>query len=443
MLRRKIDDFLRNWHENQDRNPLVVYGARQVGKTTSILEFAKKNYESVVEVNFVINTAFKSIFKDGYAPDDVNYNISVVDFRNKFIPHKTLIFFDEVQDMPDAMTALKFYKLDGRYDCICSGSMLGINYKGIRSVAVGFKQDYVMRSLDFEEFLWANGYNDELTGRIYAKMLDARALSDVEFASLSKLFGQYVMVGGMPKNVQEFVLSRTLHEVVGAQRQLLLDYENDMKKYVQGLDVAKVVNYYRHITPMLARDNHKFQISRLSHGAKSRDYTGCDEWLKDAGIINIAYNLQDLSLPLKGNEIENDKRVYYADHSLLIASLDEESREDLSLNGNFEIYNGALTESIVSEALVKSGFEDLYFYRSKDMSVELDFVVRRKNMVVPIEVKTNRGRSKSLNKMLDAGMFEYGIKLTAQNIGFSDRKFTFPYFLAFKVKNFLHDKFAW
>ena len=194
---------------------------------------------------------------------------------------------------------------------------------------------------------------------------------------------------------------------------------------------------------MLARENHKFQISKVAKGAKSRDFVGCDEWLKDAGIINIAYNLHDLSLPLKGNEIENDKRIYYAENSLLVASLDEESKENLRINDNFEIYNGALTESITSEALVKSGCKELYFYKNTDSTIELDFVVRAKNYAIPIEVKTGRGRSKSLNKMLDTGMFKYGIKLANQNIGFANGKFTFPYSLAFKLKQFLSDKIEW
>ncbi len=321
--------------------------------------------------------------------------------------------------------------------------MLGINYNKVTSISVGFKEDYVMYSLDFEEFLWANGYDDSLIENLYSNMINVKPLSELEFLKLSKLFKQYIITGGMPQIVNQIIKDKTYYNVITLQNQLYVDYENDIRKYVTGLDSAKVVNFYRHITPMLARENHKFQISKLSTGAKSRDYLGCDEWLKDAGIINIAYNVNELSLPLKGNEKENDKRIYYSDNSLLIASLDEEAKEDLRINDNFEIYNGALTESIVCEALIKSGIKDIYFYKNEDSTIELDFIVRIKNEIIPFEVKTNRGRSKSMNKILEEKKFKFGIKLTNQNIGYSNSKYTIPYFLTFLLIRFLKEKINW
>ena len=443
MLKRKIDDFLIEWYNKKDHKPLIVYGSRQVGKTTSILNFAKQHYKSVIEINFIRDKAYKNIFIDGFNPDDINYNISLINPDNKFIPNDTLIFFDEVQDEIDAVTALKFYSIDGKYDVVCSGSMLGVNYNRITSISVGYKEDYQMYSLDFEEFLWANGYDNEFIDKLYKNMISLKPFSELEYNTLSKLFKQYVMVGGMPNIVNKFIQDKTLYNVVEMQNQLYIDYENDIKNYVQGLDKSRVVNYYRHITPMLARDNHKFQVSKLSTGAKSRDYVGCDEWLKDAGIINIAYNVNKLDLPLKGNEIENDKRIYYKDNALLIASLDEDSKEDLRINNNFEIYNGALTESIVSEALIKSGCKDIYFYKNEDSTIELDFIIRCKNSIIPIEVKTKKGRSKSLNTLLNNDVFKFGVKLTNQNIGFSNKKYTFPYFLSFLLIRFLKEKIDW
>ena len=439
MLKRKIDNVLLDWYKREDHNPLIVYGSRQIGKSTSILNFAKQFYKSVIEINFIRDKEYKKIFDDGFNPDDINYNISLINPSHQFIPNDTLIFFDEIQDQIDVVSALKFYSLDGRFDVICSGSMLGINYKKITSISVGFKEDYHMYSMDFEEFLWACGYDENLVDN----MCNLEPLSDLEFNKLSKIFKQFITVGGLPNIVNHFVQDKTLYNVIQLQNQLYIDYENDIKNYVNGLDVSRVVNFYRHITPMLSRDNHKFQISKIGHGAKNREFVGCDEWLKDAGIINIAYNINDLTLPLKGNEIESDKRIYYSDNALLIASLDEYAKEDLRINNNFEIYNGALTESFVSEGLIKSGYKELYFYKNKNHTIEIDFVVRCKNELVPIEVKTRKGRTKSLNNVLQDNKFKFGIKLTNQNIGYSNKKYTFPYFLTFLLNRFLEKKINW
>ena len=196
---------------------------------------------------------------------------------------------------------------------------------------------------------------------------------------------------------------------------------------------------YRHISAQLAKDNHKFQISKIWHGARARDYIGTEEWLKDAGIINIAYNLEELELPFSSYEMSDYFRIYYAEHSLFIANLDEEAKEDLIVNENYEIYNGALYESLVSEALVKAGFK-LYFYKNNDATIELDFLIRIKNEIIPVEVKRNRGRSKSLNAILTNNeKINFGLKLTNGNIGFEDNKFTFPYYLAFLLKRFFKD----
>ena len=443
MLKRKIDNVLLDWYKREDHNPLIVYGSRQIGKSTSILNFAKQFYKSVIEINFIRDKEYKKIFDDGFNPDDINYNISLINPSHQFIPNDTLIFFDEIQDQIDVVSALKFYSLDGRFDVICSGSMLGINYKKITSISVGFKEDYHMYSMDFEEFLWACGYDENLVNKIFDNMCNLEPLSDLEFNKLSKIFKQFITVGGLPNIVNHFVQDKTLYNVIQLQNQLYIDYENDIKNYVNGLDVSRVVNFYRHITPMLSRDNHKFQISKIGHGAKNREFVGCDEWLKDAGIINIAYNINDLTLPLKGNEIESDKRIYYSDNALLIASLDEYAKEDLRINNNFEIYNGALTESFVSEGLIKSGYKELYFYKNKNHTIEIDFVVRCKNELVPIEVKTRKGRTKSLNNVLQDNKFKFGIKLTNQNIGYSNKKYTFPYFLTFLLNRFLEKKINW
>lgn len=438
MLKRKIDLFLKEWLNNKNRLPLIVKGARQIGKTTSIMEFANKNYESVVNINFINNKEYKNAFESNDVNNIISY-LSILNPNFKFIPHKTLIFIDEVQEYPNACSSLKFFKLDGRYDVICSGSLLGIHYNRIHSISVGFKEDYTMHSLDFEEFLWAKGYDENQINFMFSFLKDLKPLPEAIFEKLNALFKQYIYCGGMPRIVDEYVQSNVFNEVFSLQKQLYIDYEEDITKYVEGLDVSKVKNIYKHITPQLAKDNHKFQITKLGHGARSKEYRGCEEWLRDAGVINIAYNLQSLDLPLKGNEIDNYFRIYYSDTSLLLSSIDEESKKDFIINNNFQIYNGALFENIVAEALTKQGYEDIFFYKNDSATIELDFVIRVKNEIIPIEVKAKKGRAKSLRTLLDENIVNYGIKLSNNNIGFDGKIFTIPSFLTFLLKRFFNE----
>ena len=438
MLKRKVDVFLKKWKENHNKKPLIISGARQIGKTTSIRELGK-TYESFIEIDFVKMPQFKTIFKNGCEVKNIIKEISLLEPKFKFIEKNTLILFDEIQAYPDAATSLKSFSEDGRFDVICSGSLLGVNYKKISSIPVGFKEEYTMYSLDFEEFLWANGYDENQIEDIYDYMKKLMPLPEVYVNKLSQLFRDYIFVGGMPEAVKLFVSSGTFSESFDVQKRIFKDYEDDITKYVEGLDFAKVKRVYRHISAQLAKDNHKFQITKIGHGARLRDYIGAEEWLKDAGIVNISYNLDELNIPFSSYEMSDYFRIYYAEHSLFIANLDEESKEDLVVNENYEIYNGALYESLVSEALVKSGFK-LYFYKNSDSTIELDFLIRIKNEIIPVEVKRNRGRSKSLNIILDTNEnINYGLKLTNGNIGFENNKFTFPYYLTFLIKRFFKE----
>ena len=437
MLKRKIDTVLFNWKNNKNHKPLIVYGARQIGKTTSIREFGKQ-YDSFVEINFITMPEYKRVFENSFEVSKVIKEISLLNPKFKFIENHTLILFDEIQDCPNAVTFLKPISEDGKYDLICSGSLLGVNYKKIASIPVGFKEEYKMQSLDFEEFLWANGYDEELTETVFDYMKKLEKLPDVYMNKLSQIYRDYIFVGGMPEVVNKFINTGVFSEVFELQNRIYKDYEDDVTKYVEGLDTAKVKNVYRHITPQLAKDNHKFQISKIGHGARNREYLGTEEWLKDAGIINIAYNLDELKIPFSTYERSDYFRIYYADHSLFIANLDEESKQDLIVNKNYELNNGALYESLVSEALIKEGY-NLHFYKSNDSTIELDFIIRVKNSIVPIEVKRNRGNSKSMNKILETNDMKLGIKLTQNNIGFTDNKITFPYFLTFLLKRFFNE----
>lgn len=446
MLRRKIDKYLDVWKNNPDRQPLLVYGARQIGKSTSIHDFVIHSYENVIEIDFKKQPEFKSIFNEGYEPDKVLKAISTINPSFKAVPYKTIIFFDEIQDHPDATTCFKAFKQDGRYDIIASGSMLGVQVKSVNLNPAGFKERYHMYSMDFEEFLWAYGYTNEQIEALYQKLIKCEPLDDLTHKTLSRIFKEYVFAGGMPKAVQSFIDEKNFFNVFPKQKELVSDYEDDIVQYVEGLEISKVKTIYRSITPQLAKDNHKFQITKLPHKPRSRDFEGVYNWLVEAGIINVSYNLSELNIPLSTYEDNEIYRLYYADHSLFIATIDEESREDLMINGNMEIYSGALYESLVSSSLVKQEIKP-YFYKNKDSTVELDFVIRAKNMIVPIEVKKKKGSTKSLRKLIDDknSLMKKGIKLSQNNIGYDGDIITIPYYLSFFLKRFIKesDIFSW
>lgn len=440
-LRRKIDDFLVSWHDNHDRKPLIVKGPRQVGKTESLRRFAEANYESVVYINFVEEPKYKLITEDGYRTDDIIKNISRMDPSKRFESGKTVIFFDELQDFPEISTALKFFKLDGRFDVICSGSLLGINYRKIESNSVGYKTDFSMSSLDFEEFLWAKGYGRDTVSDMFSHMKTLAPFNQAEMKAYTSLFLDYCILGGMPAVVRQYIERGTFEGTLSIQRQLLEDYREDIRKYAEGMDQTRILNVFEQIPVQLAKDSKKFQISKVSSGARFKDYRGCIEWLRDAGIVQICYCLNSPDLPLKGNYDDSKFKLYSFDTGLFVAMLDEEAQEDLRANKNLNVYKGALYENIVGEALVKSGYS-LFYYKREDSTLEEDFFLRTQKHLLPVEVKAKRGTAKSLRTLILSDKYPdivCGIKLTAGNIGRDGNVFTFPYFCAFLLKDYLRD----
>lgn len=438
-LRRKIDIFLEEWKRDVHKKPLVVKGSRQIGKTESIRNFGVKCYTYVVEINFVEEPKYKQIIADGYRPTDLIRNISRIDPSKRFVEGETLIFFDELQEFPEIATALKFFDQDGRFDVICSGSLLGIHYGRIESNSVGYKTDYVMYSLDFEEFLWAKGYDSLFVEDMLAHMKELQPFNETELSVCNSLFLDFCILGGMPAVVREYIERDSFEGSLATQRQLLSDYEEDVRKYAQGMDQTRVLNVFRQIPIQLAKDNRKFQISKVASGARFKDYRGCIEWLSDAGIVNVCYCMNYPELPLKGNFDETKYKIYFADSGLLVAMFDEEAQEDLRANRNLGVYKGALYENVVGEALVKSGYA-LYYYKREDSTLEEDFFVRTAQDLIPVEVKATNGRAKSLRTLIASDKYEdihYGIKLVNGNIGYDDQIYTFPYFCAFLLKRYL------
>lgn len=441
-LPRKIDTFLNSWKNSSEKLPLIVKGARQIGKTEAIKHFAINNYKSVIEINFSLQKQYKSIFDDGFDTDTVIKNISLINPDFEFYPRETLIFFDELQDCINCATSLKSFSIDGRFDVICSGSLMGINYNEIESNSVGYKEDYEMHSLDFEEFLWAKGYSPEQLEDFYNKLLSCTPLSELEYKVLLDNFKDYLVLGGMPAVVFSFISKKNFSGTLKLQRQLLLDYEEDVTKYAHGLDKGRILDVYRKIPVFLGKDNKKFQISKIRAGARNRDYVGCLDWLNNAGIINVCHCMASPELPLKGNYNPDNYKIYFRDTGLLIASLDEEAQEDLRSNKNFNTYKGAIYENAVADMLKKQGY-DLFFYKNEKATLEMDFFVRDKDSLIPVEVKANDSSTPSLNALIEKDIYKdikYGIKLANKNIGFNGKFYTIPYFLTFMLKRFLKEK---
>lgn len=442
-LRRKIDDYLINWKKNPDRMPLIIKGARQIGKTSSIEHFAE-NYKNFVEINFIDEPQYTKIFASGYSPENVIKEISFINPAFKFVPYETLILFDELQACPDCATCLKFFKIDGRYDVICSGSLLGINYEEVTSVSVGYKEDYEMHSLDFEEFLWAKGYSQNQIESIFSHIKNTELFSENEFDVWMNCFKEYMITGGMPRVVNKFIEQNNFSGILQEQVQIQKAYEEDILKYAKGLDKAKIKNVYTHIPVFLAKENKRYQITKIATGARNREYIGTVDWLKDAGIVNVCYNLELPELPLKGNYNPTEYKIYYRDTGLLIASLDEEAQIDLRQNKNFNTYKGAIYENIVADMLVKQGYE-LFYYKNEKSTVEMDFFIRDASSLVPVEVKAQNSATASLKNLIEKDKYSdinYGIKLCANNIGFNGKFYTFPYFCTFMLKRYMLDKIS-
>lgn len=441
-LKRKIDIYLKEWKNSKNRKPLIIKGARQIGKTTSIEKFGRENYKSFIEINYISMPQYKQIFQDGYTTENIIKNISLLNSEYKFIPGDTLIFFDEMQEYPDTATSLKFFNEDGRFDVICSGSLMGINYNQIHSNSVGNKEDYTMRSLDFEEFLWAKGYGEEQIESLYICMKEVKPLTNIQFDVMMNNFKDYLITGGMPEIVSTFIDNKNFSGILNMQQKLLTDYEEDITKYAGGLDKSKILDAYKKIKIFLGNDNKKFQITKLKDGARNREYVGVIDWMDRAGIINISYALDHLEMPLKANYNPDNYRLYFGDTGLLIGSLDEESQSDLRNNQNFGTYKGALYENIVAEMLTKAGF-DLFFYRDKQSKIDMDFIIRDEKSIIPVEVKAGDNATYSLNRLINEKQYKnikYGIKLCNKNIGFNGKFYTFPYFMTFMLKRFLKEK---
>ena len=386
MLKRKIEEYLLDWKRRENKMCLVVKGARQVGKTYIINKFAKENYKNYVYINFDENPTYKTIFEGDLDVETLIKQISLRVPNCNLIPNETLIFLDEIQNCPKARTALKFLAIDKRFDVIASGSLLGINYKDVPSYPVGYVEHIEMNSLDFEEFLWANGISPtsilDIKGYFERKETIPLAMHE----KMLELFKEYIIVGGMPRVVSDFVNNHNFANVLRLQRAIISDYTDDITKYAEGKEKTKARECFLSIPKHLSKDYKKFRYSLVESGGNARKFAGSLMWLYDAGIINFCYNLSKPELPLEGNASSDCFKVYMKDTGLLLAMLEDGSQQDI-MDGNLGIYKGAIYENIIADIFSKLGKKLYYFeYRSQ---IEMDFFIRYNKKITAKEIWEN------------------------------------------------------
>ena len=433
MLRRKIQDTLLQWKNTPGHKPLIIKGCRQCGKTFSVRDFAKKNYKYEVYLNFLQDSSYASIFSGSLEVNHLVMMMSALIPDAVFEAGRTVIILDEIQDCPDARTALKFFHLDGRFDVICTCSLLGVRGYGKepKSVPVGYETVIDMFPLDFEEFLWANGISEPMISILEECLRKESPVPEALHNRFRQLLLQYVVVGGMPAAVQLFVDTKQVGSVLQLQRDIIRSYEDDMIKYADKKDKGRIAECFQSIPKQLSKENKKFQYSVVRKGGTAAQYAGSLQWVEDAGIISRCYNLTLPELPLDGNAIEDIFKVYMKDTGLLISMLEDGTQFDV-LQGNLYGYKGAIFENLIADFFAKMG-RKLYYYH-KDSGLEIDFVIRWRGECTLVEVKAETGNAKSAATILkhpEKYHVNQCIKLGNYNVGRSGKILTLPLYMGF------------
>lgn len=439
MLKRKIEQSLMDWKNAANRKPLIIKGCRQCGKTFSVLNFARKNYKNVVYLNFFENPDYASVFSGSLEIDNIVMMLSaLLGSKAVFEAGETVLVLDEIQDCPEARTALKFFRTDGRYDVIGTGSLPGVKGYGKepKSIPVGSETVMDMYPLDFEEFLWANGLEAPII-EMLKKSLDAeKPVPEALHNCMRQLLLQYVVVGGMPEAVQTFVDTKRMDEVLRIQRDIVHSYEDDMVKYAEKKDKSRIKECFQSIPKQLSKENKKFQYSVVKKGSTASRYAGSLQWIEDAGIIARCYNLSITELPLDGNAEKDIFKVYMRDCGLFVSMLEDGTQYDI-LQGSLYGYKGAIFENLVADIFAKMGRKLYYFH--KDSGMEVDFVIRYKGECTLVEVKATTGNAKSTKTILhhpEKYHVNNAIKLGDYHVGRSEQILTLPLYMAFLLREF-------
>ena len=432
MLKRKMTALIKNWAEKKEKKCLVVQGARQTGKTFIIERFAEENYDELVEINFKQMPSARDIFSGDLTVENMIMSMRFRFPEKRLAPGKTLIFLDEIQECQEAITSLKFWAIDNRYDVIASGSLLGIDYKRASSYPVGYVDYLKMYGLDFEEFLWGMGISEDMicTVREYLKTLSV--IPEAVNSQMMNYYRQYIATGGMPEAVQKYVETKDFIEVDRIQRDLLQGYQYDIAHYATAEEKVKAEKCYLSLAKqLLDKENHKFQYKEVEHGGRAQKYYSSVEWLLRADIVHLSKLVTDVRFDLDDYSRDDFFRAYTTDLSLLISMKDFSLKQHIvenTLSGNTK---GGIFECAVADALYKKGYK-LFFYKNETNRREIDLIIQKDRVVVPIEIKSGNSRATSLKSLMKGNAdISCGYKLIDGNIGISDEGIiTLPLYMA-------------
>lgn len=435
MLKRKAYDKLLDWKNTKSKKCLMIKGARQVGKTYLVREFGKNEYKSFIEINFINQKELKSIFSDNLDADTIYKRMTALMSNIRLIPGETLIFLDEIQNCGNARTAIKFLTEDGRFDIISSGSLLGLNYsengdseaEEPASVPTGYEAFLTLYSLDFEEFLWAEGYDPEILNELRKNFLETKKVDDIINNKIEELFREYIVIGGMPEVVEEYIINHDFNRARVIQEQILENYRFDIAKYAKGVDKNKVRVCYDAIPKQLAKELKKFQYSTVEKGSTSKKYGGSVQWLIDSALVNPCYNIHEPYIPLMANSVDTQFKLYINDTGLLCATYGFETCRAILSNTIKGNAKGGIYENVIAESLIKNGYK-LYYYKPDD-NHELEFLIEKDGDVVPIEVKAGNTSTVSLNNFIIDYKPHIAYKLISGNVGKTDEKITLPHYM--------------
>ena len=443
MFKRKINDEMIAWKNSTGKKKaLVIKGLRQIGKTYSVLAFAKENFENVVYINFKDHDSIRTVFDGDFVVDRITLDISALMPGVHFVPGKTVIIFDEVQECSNARASIKAFMTDGRYDIICTGSLLGIkgyNRKIGKGIPTGFERIVYMKPMDFEEFLWAKGIDNNVIDELKHCLVERRPVSEAIHMAMIRYYREYICVGGLPYVVDRFLSTNDMNIVQQEQLDILEEYRDDFGKHldenenekIDNVLLARINRVFNSIPAQLAKENKKFVYSMMEKKGRSENYQAAIQWLEDAGIISLCYNLTNISLPLEGNKIDNIFKIYMQDTGLFVAMLEPGTAGKI-LSGELGVYKGAIYENMIADCFAKHG-RNLYYYH-KESGLEIDFITLYEGDAVLVEAKATNGNTKSASTILKNSE-KYGVKLCIKcgesNIGFDGSKLTIPAYMTF------------
>lgn len=428
-MKRKVTEILEGWKSSERRNCLLIRGARQVGKTYSVEEFAESNYKHHLTVNLSLDERARSVFDGDLDVDRMILGLSALFPEKTLDPYDTLIFLDEIQDCPRARAALKAFSMDDRYDVIASGSLLGLRKNDVPSYPVGYEDEIRMDPMDFEEFLWAMGVRQDVIDHVKGHVARAEPLGEPFLSAFSEYFRWYTVVGGMPAAVQSFANGKRFDSVRRIQGDIIRNYKDDVAKHAEPSERMIVGRCFDSISVQLARDNKRFVLSQVQPDSGSN--LGIDryryplDWLENAGITLPCHNVTEPALPLEERRLGDRFKLYMFDTGLLLSMYDPNLVFDV-YSGDMGVNKGAIIENLIATMLYRQGRQLLYYRRDRDVDgrtdrMELDFLITTVDGLVAVEVKSGSNRNcRSLNKVMDRYGLD-GIMFETRDIHIDDK----------------------